>query len=200
MRNLFLAMAAMLVWASSATADAVVSYGVNEGGVFFIDLLANTGNQARSFFVSGGDNVDGLELNLQIGDGGVFIGGTDSGPRMGAINLITGTIFAPASPNQQDIVNSPLAKKSTVDTASLVVANGLIGQVIFDTTGFGPGLYGFRLTGVAGNNNTKFFNGQNTVNTTAPNGFLRITAIPEPSTMLVVLGSTAICLLRRRKN
>lgn len=198
-RNLFLAIAAILLCVGSAKADAVISYGVNEGGVFFIDLQANTGNQARPFFVSGGDNVNGLELDLQIGDGGVFIGGTDTGPRMGTIDMITGTIFAGASPTQQNVVNSPLAKQSTVDTTSLVTANGLIAQVVFDTTGIGPGLYAFRLSGVAGQFNSTFFNSATPVTTIAPNGFLRVTAIPEPSSLLVVLGSTAVCLLRRRR-
>lgn len=186
--------------AGIAHADLVIGYGVDESGTLYIDLMADTAQQAIEFYVTGGDATDGFEFDLQIGDGGAEVGGTDTGPVFGAIDLVTNTIWSAASPNQADVVDSPLAKQSTVDTASLVSGSGLIGTVMFDTTGITSGEFAFSLTGVAGSFNTKFFNGANEITTVAPNGRLRIVSVPEPG-FLSLLATCGLGLgLRRRRH
>jgi hypothetical protein len=190
----------LLLSYKSVSADVVVSYGTFEGGVRYINLDPNRANQAIEFFVSGGDAVDGLELDLQIRDGGSTVGGVDTGPRFGTIDLITGTIFAGANPTQQNVVQGLLAIQSTVDTTSTVLANGRIATVNFDTTGFGPGLYAFSMTvrpQGGGSFPTTFFNGVNVVPTTAPDGFIRV--VPEPSSCLLIAGLAGLAGMRRRR-
>jgi hypothetical protein len=201
----FLAVLALtlLMIPSLASADIVISYGTVQGGNVVIDLLPNTPNQAVQFFATGvaaEGGTTGLELDLQIGDGGGAIGGTDAGPVIGTVDLITGTIWAGNGATQTDVVNTPLAKQSTVDTSSLVTADGLVGTVEFDTTGFSTGMFDFRLTGVAGAFDTMFVRTGSAVPTTAPNGFLRISeSVPEPSSLLVILACGLPTMLGRRR-
>jgi len=147
------------------------------------------------FSVSGGDLFDGLELDLQVGDGGVDIGGALTGPTMTAIDLTTNTIFSANGPNQANVVAFPLARQSTVDTATAVLANGIIGRVTFDTTGIGLGNFDLLLTGVAGAFDTTFFNGANALAATVPNGTIRV--VPEPSSMAIIIAASAGLVFRR---
>ena len=63
---------------STSYADIVISYGTLEAGTLFIDLLPNQAGQAVQFFATGiaaePGGVNGLELDLQVGDGGVADG------------------------------------------------------------------------------------------------------------------------------
>lgn len=206
LRRLFLipifALCSIAVSTNHVNADILIDYGVDEGGILYIDLQAETANQVVQLFATGivaDGGADGLELDVQIGDGGAFLGGTDTAPTFTSIDLITGAIWAPNSPNQSDPEIHPLVRQSTVDTASLVTSDGLIGTLVFDTTGFGVGEIDFLLTGVAGNFNTTFFQGVNTLTTVAPNGIIRVSAIPEPgSACVLVIGLVGIGLRRSR--
>jgi hypothetical protein len=176
---------------AKCSAAIVVTFG--NGGT--IDLLPNAAGQVVEFSVSGGDLFDGLELDLQVGDGGVDIGGVLTGPSMTAIDLTTNTIFSANGPNQANVVAFPLARQSTVDTATAVLANGIIGRVTFDTTGIGLGNFDLLLTGVAGAFDTTFFNGANALAATVPNGTIRV--VPEPSSMAIIIAASAGLVFRR---
>lgn len=182
-------------------ADIVITYG---DSLNFIDLLPNTAGQDVQFFASGvpGEgNIDGLELNMQIGDGGAALGGTDIGPTFQGVDMILGTIWSGpgGGANQDDPFDEPLARQSTVFSNSLFSADGLVATVTFDTTGFSGGTYDFRLSGVAGSFDSIFFRGQDTVPTIAPNGFLRISPVPEPTSAILFAGLGGWVLIRRRK-
>ena len=197
-----LAFAFATLISTTAMAVPTVTFG-NEG---IATLRADTPGQQISFFVGGiiqdGIEFDGLEFDLQIGDGGEALGGDGVGPRVTNVDLITGTVFENFGPQQADVVATPLAIQSTVDTGSLVGAEGLIATVTFDTIGTAAGDFDLLLTGVAGAFNTTFFSGADALPTTAINGTLRVTAVPEPSQM-ALLGVATVGFVgrwrRRRK-
>ncbi len=183
-------------------ADVVVSYGVEEGGIRYIDLQAETANQVVQIFGTGivaDGGADGFELDAQVGDGGSIVGGSDTAPQFTSVDLINGTIWESAGGNQTDVENHPLLRQSIVDTSSLVSTDGVIGFLVFDTTGFGTGEIDFLLTGVGGSLDTKLFQGVNQLTTIAPNGVIRVTAVPEPTAMIVVLSGLLGIALRRRR-
>lgn len=173
---------------SVANADIIITYG--SGGSTTIDLLPNTSNQTVQLFatgVAGEGGTDVFEFNVQIGDGGVDLGGSDAGPVFGSIDLITGTVWDGNGATQTDVVQFPLARQSVVDAATDVLADGLIGTIEIDTTGIFTGLVDFRVNGVAGSFDSTFFRDGVALDTTSTNGTLRIGAVPEPSTLFMLM-------------
>ena len=61
-------------------------------------LQANQAAQPVQIFVSGGEQVQGLNLYVQVADGGAFAGGTATGPTISSVDILTGTIFATSNP------------------------------------------------------------------------------------------------------
>ena len=165
--------------------------------------LEPAAGQTVEFFVTGTNEISGMEFNIQVGDGGSDLSGHDTGPRIEAIDLVTGTIFgAGASPSPVDQVAFPLARQSTVDITNTVVADGIIATVTFDASGMIAGTeIPLRLSGVAGSFNTQFFDalGQ-PVPVDIQNGSILIT--PEPSTTVLLAtllaGILPACRRRRR--
>jgi hypothetical protein len=114
-------------------------------------LVPNEAHQAIQIFVTGGDNVAGMDFVAQIGDGGstnLFTGpGNISGPTITA-DIVTGTIFA----SNHNTITTPGGGSEGNQTVYLgittvsgtVTAQGLIGTIYVDTTGifFGPPLNG----------------------------------------------------------
>jgi hypothetical protein len=166
-----------LAWmVSPALALPTISYGTAGS----ITLFPNTAGQQVQFNIADGSTqIDGLEFNIQVGDGGAALGGTDVGPLITDIDLITGTIFASASPTQVDVVTFDLARQSTVDTTSTVGDSGLLATVTFSTVGLSIGqFFDILLTGVAGSFDTTVFDGASTLTTVAPNGLIVIVPVP----------------------
>ena len=194
---------ALLAVPSICSAQVAVTFGSLEGDTRFIDLLPNTANQTVQFFASGiaGIGVNGLELDLQIGDGGAGIGGTDTAPTIGVIDLLSGSIFN-SSPTQADVVVTPLAAQSTVDQAAGVDSNGLIATVAFDTTGVDTGNVQLLLNNVAGSFNTSFFVDADVIDADIPDAVIRIGSpevVPEPTSIVLVAGIGLAGLVQRRR-
>ena len=124
-------------------------------------------------------DVAGLELDIQVGDGGADIGGSDTAPTITAIDLLTGTIFDGTTASQADVVTFPLAWQSTAvlfGSTVQVGASSPIAQVTFDTTGLAGGATeNLILNGVAGSFNTKFVDDQGSdITTVIVNGTIVI--------------------------
>lgn len=105
-------------------------------------LLADTPDQEIPIYVSGGDLVQGCNLNVQTGDGGV--GGTQSGPRITGIDVETGTIWAgqiepPINPEPPLDYGQWEGRYLVTQEGVSVAAEGLLATVTVDTTGCGPG-------------------------------------------------------------
>ena len=73
------------------------------------ELLADTADQLIEIMVSGGDSVQGLNLRLQVADGGTHpdAGGSIDGPKISNIDLVSGTIFDGNHTGQNDLLSLP---------------------------------------------------------------------------------------------
>ena len=173
---------------------------INVGNV---TLQPNLAGQVRSFNVTSTGNdpqVDGLEFDIQVGDGGAALGGTDTGPVISSIDLVNGTIFAGGS--QANPSASPLAAQSTVDlNGGLVTASGLIAKVTFDTTGMNTALTEpLKFDNVAGSFNTHFVDANGAALATTINDGTISIVTPEPaSAALFAIGAAGLLLIRRRR-
>lgn len=187
-------LACALLGGTVSKASIVVTFGNSQS----VRLVGGQAVQIVEFYASGeGIFVDGLEFNIQIDDGGSDLGGTSIGPVISSIDLVTGTIFQVASPEQQDVETLMRARQSTVDTAFAVEANGLIATVAFNTTESPIGQYDLLLLGVAGQFNTTFFNVGVPLAADVRNGNMNVVAIPESSTFAICLVVAVGLLLKK---
>ncbi|MEE8452908.1 MAG: peptidylprolyl isomerase, partial [Thermoguttaceae bacterium] len=108
-------------------------------------LLADTPGQEIQIFVTGGDDVQGLNLNVMVADGGPEVGGTIIGPTIEDVDVQTGTIFADNTTGQTSApepTEVPQWEGRTIVTASgTVSAEGLLATITIDTTGFTVGTW-----------------------------------------------------------
>ena len=162
------------------------------------NLQPNQPNQPVSISVTGGDAVQGVELNARIGTGlgaiPKFTGGT----------VITGTIFA--SNNQGDFGDGVIGNGTSIPQilnlatattgVTTVAASGLLGTLIIDTTGLNAGTYALTLSNTE-NGPTVLTRPGNISTTTVIDG--SITIVPEPATAGLLVLSTGGLLLRRRR-
>lgn len=169
-----------------------------------IDLQPDAAGQNVDIFVQNSGTpaaVTGVQLNIQVGDGGPAAGGT-LGPSITAVDVITGTIF--------ESNNNGLGGTGSVTTQIFDRATGTssgtvniptsppskIATVTFDTTGFMEGTFALTL-------NT--LNGPTFYTTTGPNltptltdGTLTIIPEPHETAMFAGLIVFAFAILRRR--
>ncbi len=164
-------------------------------------LLPNTAGQEIVIEVSGGDLVQGLNFNAQIGDGGVDLGGVTVGPSIEDIDILAGTIFdgnntGAVDPELLGGVDFPLVEfRTTTTNNGTVAAAGLLATLTIDTTGFFSGEFPLILSATL-NGPTDFAG----VSATITDG--TITIVPEPSSFIMALvGAIAglgCATLRRR--
>jgi hypothetical protein len=104
-------------------------------------LAPNFAGQTVRLSVTGGDQVQAIDLNAEIADGGTAAGDMSAtGPAFTAANLVTGTIFASNNSGQQDLSSfsqSPqIYSGAVVTNTGTVSASGLLAVLTIDTTGF----------------------------------------------------------------
>lgn len=163
----------------------------------------NTPNQTVQLSITGGDQVAGEDFFAQIGDGGSFNGGINTGPVFSGVDILAGSIFAGnntgavGDPDPGGNAAHPLIwLDSTTTSAGTVSASGLLATLTIDTTGISSGTYPLTLTGVAsafGPFDTTLRDSLgDPVALNVLNGTITV-AVPEPSTW--VLLSAAYCVL-----
>ena len=109
-------------------------------------LQPNQPGQTITINVSGVTPVQGLTLNLQVADGGFLAGGSINGPKITAVDIVTGTIFAGNNTAPQDPGSVPQVAIRSITTASGTInANGLLVTVTIDTTSFDSGTWSLSL-------------------------------------------------------
>lgn len=175
---------------ASAANAAVITVGSHT-------LLPNLAGQQVQLFVTGGEMIQGIDFNLQVADGGPGAFGTIVGPKITAVDLMTGTVFAGNSGGSSDPGSVPqLAIRAiTTNPGTFVAANGLLATVTVDTTGFATGTWAFSMSSTA-NGPTKLFGVPNPV-TTILDGSLAV-VVPEPAGMAGAAFLVGGLLLRRR--
>jgi hypothetical protein len=159
------------------------------------ELLADTADQLIEIMVSGGDSVQGLNLRLQVADGGTHpdAGGSIDGPKISNIDLVSGTIFDGNNTGQNGLLSLPQVWVQSITTANgMVAADGMLATVMIDTTGFMDGEFDLRV-GETLDGATDFAG----VPVDITDGSIRI--VPEPASFLGMLaGIGMICAALRR--
>jgi hypothetical protein len=159
------------------------------------ELLADTADQLIEIMVSGGDSVQGLNLRLQVADGGTHpdAGGSIDGPKISNIDLVSGTIFDGNNTGQNGLLSLPQVWVQSITTANgMVAADGMLATVMIDTTGFIAGEFDLRV-GNTLDGATDFAG----VPVDITDGLIRI--VPEPVGFFGLLaGMGMVCAAMRR--
>jgi len=172
------AVGVLLVVLGSAEATPVIEVGTH-------NLLPDRAGQVIRISVTGGDPVQGLELNAQIQDG-------SSGPIFEDADILTGTIFAGNNLGlfAGGYIDPRRLYVGLVTQTGSVDANGLIAILTVRTTGLYGGTYALSLTNsLEGTTNFAGAAASITEGT--------IVIVPEPA-VLALLAAGAAVLQRRR--
>jgi hypothetical protein len=195
---------AMTLFCSNAFAQQIeLGYGVDNE----IELVAETANQRVDFLVSNiaGKNYDTFELFILLGDGGAIANGSDTGPRLTSVELgNSGTVFdggtrgSGLGGSQTDLLWADFIDSVTA------TADGVVGTMVFDTTGIAVGTtldIQFENIELGPQTfNTNFRNADTTEFVTSnSNGIIRVVAVPEPSSALLLFAVTGLAGLRRQR-
>ena len=162
-------------------------------------LEGNTPGQKITLRAFGGEPVPGIDLFIQIGDGGEELGGTPA-PSITDVDLtpLSG-IFSGLSYPQVDAVELPQACASFIildEATPSVPAYGVVAELTIDTTGFTEGVWDLQLWGVMPGPNGLHYTDFAGVPVDVMNGLIIV--VPEPAT-LVLLALGGLTMLRRRK-
>ncbi len=179
MRKTVIAFCVVLATGTGASAAPSIDVGTHY-------LQPDTPGQTVSLYVTGGDAVQGLELNVQIG------GGTTGPTFDGDPDIISGTIFQDNNDGLTagTFVDPRVLYTGTVTQAGTVAADGLLATLSVSTAGMTEGAYALSLLdSPEGVTDFAGLSGDIT------DGWLVI--VPEPATMLLMTAGAA--LLRRRR-
>jgi hypothetical protein len=185
---------------ASASAAPVISIGTQ--------YLSNTDvDQRIPIMVSSAtnDRIEAIYLAVQIGDGGVLNGGVNTIPRITDLDIIgPGTIFNASNmgSNPQYLGNQPhlIALDETVTLSGDLEANGILAWLTLNAYGATLGSsYKISLQNVGANiQNGPWATDLITTSVSfAPNDGW-ITIVPEPSTGIMLIIASMVCLCRRR--
>jgi hypothetical protein len=119
---------------ASRAAGAVVTAGMHT-------LLPNAADQTISIVVGGGEPVGGVDLFVQIGDGGAAAGGDDAGPLITAVDFGGAGLFAG---NNTGVFHDPtplLWGATTTTQTGTVAAAGQLAMLTVSTVGITAGRY-----------------------------------------------------------
>lgn len=199
-KALFLALAISL--GSTTMVQAITIPGIVVGGHTYAD---GTGLVEIDVNVIGPNLVPGVNAKVQVGDGGAGVGGSDVGPLINHVELISaGTIFAGNNTGQVDNGTFPMASFQSTSTANgTITSNGLLAKVFIDFSGFshasagdlGLGKWSLRMTNTA-HGETDFV----VFPVDITNGFIELQGVPEPSSLALALcGTWALCVAAIRR-
>ena len=157
------------------------------------ELQPNMSSQTIQIPVTGSDSVQGLNLLVQLGDGGAALGGVDgSAPAITEVETTSGTIFAGNNTGNNVISSSnQFWEVSTTTSSGSVTASGILAVLQIDTTGFSAGQFDLKLADVSG-----FDTDFAPVVADITNG--TVTVIPEPAAPAIL--AVGWLLLRNRKS
>jgi len=173
-------------------------------------LLPNTPNQEIQIFVTGGDQIQGMNLNAQIGPDPssaitpVFQYDANQHLVFPGANLSTllapGSIFSPpAGFGENDVTFFPaLWQAGSATSSGTVAANGLLAKLYIDTTGFFPlytdQVWALNLFDTIGGPTDwagSLFQGNEVPNPIITDGTIRIVGVPEPSAVVIAMFGVA---------
>lgn len=158
------------------------------------DLHPNLAGQTISIFVSGGDAVQGINFNVQVGDGGAAAGGADTGPIIEDVDLLSG-IFLGNNTNQTDGPSPLLWNSITTTNTGSVSANGLLAVLTVSTVGLTSGDFALLSLTPA----DEFGGATNFAGLVAQITNGSITVVPEPAALVLMLaGALGLVAARRR--
>jgi hypothetical protein len=136
-----------LLVVSRASAEIYIDAGTH-------DLLPETPGQRIQIFVTGGDPVMGVSLRVQVATGFPHVpGSADVGPRLTEATLIadsSSSIFAGTGAEIDPGSGPQLAFRYLTVSTDPVPAEGLLAELVLDTTGTSEGAYPLRLNEVFG--------------------------------------------------
>jgi len=118
-------------------------------------IVAGEANQVIPLYVTGGQMVQGLDFYIELGDGGLPNGGSDTIPVISNVDIVgPGTLFHQSNTGQFDTFTSGLLWAVSTTTNSAVIdeiaADGLLAYVTIDAAGTVAGQsYSLSLMGVA---------------------------------------------------
>jgi len=178
-------------------------------------LFPNTPNQKIEILVTGGDQIQGVNLNAQIGNDPTSLGASPvfqfdanqhlvfPGPNLSTL-LAPGSIFAPPTGfGENDVTFFPALWQAGSATASgTVAANGVLATLYIDTTGFLQGVWTLSLANTIGGPTDwagSIFNGEEVPNPFITDGSIII--FPEPGATFTAVLATAVLggvAIRRR--
>lgn len=163
-------------------------------------LEGNTPGQKITLRALGGEPVQGMDLFIQIGDGGAELGGTPA-PSITDVDLTPlGGIFSGLSYPQVDAVQLPQACASFIildEATASVPAYGVVAELTIDTAGFTEGVWDLQLWGVMPGPNGLHYTDFAGVPVDIMNGLIIV--VPEPATLIVLMAGGLPLLLKRRK-
>ncbi len=191
MRRLLFVALCICCSGSNALADIIIDVGSH-------NLAPNTPGQQILIRVTGGEQVQGLDFNVLVADGGSQLGGNIEGPAITKTDIILGTIFQENNTGVQDlgVFFRQFDARSTTTASGTVVADGVLATLTIDTTGFFQGTFDLILSNTP-NGPTDLPRLNNGVAVRITDGTIHV--VPEPGSFLFGTVSLLACGVIRRR-